>query len=451
MKRAALFIGVNHYQAALRPLSCAREDAAALYQVFLKDYSADLVHFLPDPDSDAILDKVKYIMANLESGDLFLIYFSGHGVEFQNEHLLLSARAEWLAGEWRHAVSINLLKELTRKPGVQTVFVVDSCREQVFEGARSVPGSVEARGVTMKRLVEQGDDSRDFLPPIIFCSCSCGEMAFEVKDLQHGIFTLALLDTLKNCTCATLDDITHSVAAGMRSLLSVYHPGGQQTPEIIKAPLVNPVMWGSPCAKVSVPPPPPPVTPLQTETNSGANQKNCCTLSPDGKVLLKCKADYNGVCYIPAGVVTIDENAFAGCTGVTGLMIPETVKEIGDGAFRGCCNLSSLTLPASLVAIGACAFNGCRNLRTVIFRDGLESIGVRAFEGCSSLTRITIPESVTAIGSKVFSPCDKLTDVTIPERFYSQLDSILGPCEQLQAVNGKSVGRGPFGKLRIGQ
>ena len=129
MKRAALFVGVNNYQAPLRPLSCAREDAAALYQFFLKDYSPDLVHFLPDPDSDAIIDKVKFITANLDSGDLFLIYFSGHGVEARNEHLLLSARAENLAGEWRHAVSINLLKELTKKSGVQTVFIIDSCRD----------------------------------------------------------------------------------------------------------------------------------------------------------------------------------------------------------------------------------------------------------------------------------------------------------------------------------
>ena len=449
MKRAALFVGVNNYQAPLRPLSCAREDAAALYQFFLKDYSPDLVHFLPDPDSDAIIDKVKFITANLDSGDLFLIYFSGHGVEARNEHLLLSARAENLAGEWRHAVSINLLKELTKKSGVQTVFIIDSCREQVYEGAKNVPAAVQARSVTMKRLIDSTDP--DFLPPVIFCSCSSGQMAFEVKELQHGIFTLALLDTLKDCSCATLDDVTHSVAAGIQSLLSVYHPGGQQTPEIMKAPLVNPVMWGTPRAKVAVPPPPPPLTPhVQPGIGAGENQKNCCTLSPDGTILLKCKADYNGICYIPAGVVTIAENAFSGCAGVTGLVIPETVKEIGDCAFSGCCNLSSLTLPSSVVAIGACAFNECRNLTFVTFRDGLESIGVRAFEGCSSLSRVTIPGSVTAIGSNAFSSCGKLIDVTIPERFYSQLDSILGPCEQLQSVNGKTVGRGPFGKLRIG-
>lgn len=457
MKRAALFIGINSYKAPLRELSCAREDAAALYQIFLKEYSSDLVHFLADPNSDDMIDKIKYIMSNLDPGDLFLIYFSGHGVEIQNNHLLLSAQAECLAGQWRHAVSIDILKELTKKSGVQTVFILDSCREHTFEGTRSAGGAVQSRSVTMKRLVDHTDNN--FLPPVIFCSCSGGEMAFEVKDLQHGIFTLALLDTLKDCAYATMDDITHNVAVRINSLLAVYHPGSQQTPEVIKSPLVNPVIWGSAEAKTAaaIPSSPQPVQEVvipeshrpQSNEMPEANRKNCCELGKNGTVLLKCPADYNGICYIPAGVTLIGENAFAECASLTGVMIPETVTGIGDGAFDGCRNLSTLTLPSGVVTIGACAFKDCINLNVVRFHENVESIGVRAFEGCIRLSRIAIPESVTAIGSHAFSGCDNLTDVTIPEQFYTQLDSIFGSCAQLKTVNGKTVERDTFGKIRL--
>ena len=76
MKRAALFIGINDYKEPLTKLSCAREDASELYQLFLKEYTTGLVHFLPDPDSDDIIEKIEYLVNQLDTGDLFLIYFS---------------------------------------------------------------------------------------------------------------------------------------------------------------------------------------------------------------------------------------------------------------------------------------------------------------------------------------------------------------------------------------
>ena len=243
MKRAALFIGINDYKEPLTKLSCAREDASELYQLFLKEYTPGLVHFLPDPDSDGIIEKIEYLVNQLDTGDLFLIYFSGHGIEIHNNHHLLSSKTRCIAGHWRHSVPMDVLRDITGKNGVQTVFILDSCRDSVVAGARDAGVATTERGVTIKRLVEEKNAVA--LPPIILCSCASGQKSFELTKLHHGIFTLSLLDTLKSSACATLDDVAKTVTDKMQNLIAEHNLGGLQTPELIKSPNVNPVLWGS--------------------------------------------------------------------------------------------------------------------------------------------------------------------------------------------------------------
>jgi len=51
-------------------------------------------------------------------------------------------------------------------------------------------------------------------------------------------------------------------------------------------------------------------------------------------------------------VIRIQEEAFAGCTQIQQVRIPEGVQEICDGAFRGCNQLAYLYLPRGLSRIG---------------------------------------------------------------------------------------------------
>ena len=243
MKRAALFIGINNYNEPLTKLSCAREDASELYQLFLKEYTPGLVHFLPDPDSDDIIEKIEYLVDQLDTGDLFLIYFSGHGIEIQNNHHLLSSKTRCIAGHWRHSVPMDVLRDITSKKGVQTVFILDSCRDSVMVGAKDAGVATDARGVTMKKLVEEKNAVS--IPPIVLCSCASGQKSFELTKLHHGIFTLSLLDTLRNSACVTLDDIAKTVTDKMQNLIAEHNLGGMQTPELIRTPNANPVLWGA--------------------------------------------------------------------------------------------------------------------------------------------------------------------------------------------------------------
>ena len=92
---------------------------------------------------------------------------------------------------------------------------------------------------------------------------------------------------------------------------------------------------------------------------------------------------------------------------VTELTIPNSVTAIRNYAFAYCSKLTSITIPedSKLTSIGDEAFYGCSRLTSITIPEGVTSIGDEAFRGCSSLTTITIPEGVTSIGAYAFSGC----------------------------------------------
>jgi hypothetical protein len=59
------------------------------------------------------------------------------------------------------------------------------------------------------------------------------------------------------------------------------------------------------------------------------------------------------------------------------------------------------------------AFAECSSLTAITIPDGVTSIGRDAFHGCSSLTAITIPDSVTTIGNYAFLGCTALTRLSL--------------------------------------
>ena len=98
------------------------------------------------------------------------------------------------------------------------------------------------------------------------------------------------------------------------------------------------------------------------------------------------------------------------------VVIPDThngypVVAIGERAFAGCSSLTSVTIPDSVTTIGNSVFSCCSSLTSVTIPDSVTAIGDYAFEYCSSLTSMTIPDSVTAIGDDAFSYCSSLTIV----------------------------------------
>ena len=94
-----------------------------------------------------------------------------------------------------------------------------------------------------------------------------------------------------------------------------------------------------------------------------------------------------------------------------GYIIPDSVISINNNVFSGCSGLTQITIGKGITSVDNYAFGGCSNLISAIIPDNITSIGNSAFFWCSSLVSITIPDSVTSIGELAFDSCSSLADV----------------------------------------
>lgn len=180
-------------------------------------------------------------------------------------------------------------------------------------------------------------------------------------------------------------------------------------------------------------------------------------------------------------VTAIGEKAFADCTDITSIIIPNTVTSIGQRAFYGCTGITEMTIPASVTDIGLQIFYKASNLHTVYYNssyasennsflstvssvkkvvfggsvvpahilrtrvsyspiqeieilDGVTQIGDYAFAACSKIESIVIPNSVTIIGKEAFSECGGLKTVTLPDRMTSIGEYAFYFCRKLERI-----------------
>ena len=133
-----------------------------------------------------------------------------------------------------------------------------------------------------------------------------------------------------------------------------------------------------------------------------------------GSITFEANADgFTGT----SALVYVGAKAFAACTNVTSIDIPDTVTELGEGVFMNCSALTTVDLPASITTLPNNTFSGCKALASIELKEGLENITGDVFSGCSALTSITFPaslKSITTNGSGVFANCSSLESVEFP-------------------------------------
>jgi hypothetical protein len=118
-------------------------------------------------------------------------------------------------------------------------------------------------------------------------------------------------------------------------------------------------------------------------------------------------------------VISISQEAFNNCSGLTSVTIPSPVTSIGELAFGNCSGLTSIVFNAdscitSLSGYNYNVFSGCTNITNFTFGNNVKSIPEYICCDLSGLTSVTIPNSVSNIGGWAFKNCSGLTSVVIP-------------------------------------
>lgn len=113
---------------------------------------------------------------------------------------------------------------------------------------------------------------------------------------------------------------------------------------------------------------------------------------------------------IPNSVISIDYQAFYGCTGLTNITIPDGVTSIGAFAFAGCTELTSITIPDSVTTIGDSAFSDCGELENLTI-NGAERLYENSFSNCNSLKNIYLSKDLKTVYNVAFGGINSIENI----------------------------------------
>lgn len=124
---------------------------------------------------------------------------------------------------------------------------------------------------------------------------------------------------------------------------------------------------------------------------------------------------------------------FDTCVNLSKITLPDNIEYIPKGFFNGCINLKSVKIPQTVTKIDDFAFSDCSTLTEIVLPDNLKQIGEYAFNGCYRITEMDIPDGVTVIERAAFGECSSLKTVTMPEQLTKIGERAFSQCVSLTA------------------
>ena len=175
-------------------------------------------------------------------------------------------------------------------------------------------------------------------------------------------------------------------------------------------------------------------------TTVNYNATQCLTMgSSDAPVFADCPM--LTTLNIGTGVNTLPAYAFKNCSHLNcNLVFPNSLLTIGEEAFYGCSGMiSQLNFPNAVTTIGDKAFYQCSSLiGNLRLGTAVTSVGEQAFRGCAGLTTLTMYDALEQIGASAFCECTGLSGtVTIPNGVVELGDAAFKDCT---AITGLALG-----------
>jgi len=197
-----LAIGINKYENPSYTLSYALNDAKAyskqmktgskmlfknIEEIFIKDKQADKATIFKAFDS---------IAAKAKPNDIFIFYYAGHGtmnMQGKQDFYLIPFDVTQMYGNDKllkeKAISANDMLEFSKKIEAQKqMFIIDACQA----------------GATLETIAHRGADREKAIAKLarstgtyFILASGAVQFASEAKELEHGLFTYAILEALQ--------------------------------------------------------------------------------------------------------------------------------------------------------------------------------------------------------------------------------------------------------------
>ena len=205
MIHRALLVGINGYASGsgLSKLDYAEKDAQDMARA-MGDFG-----FRPDVLTGEIATAraVKKALRNLGGGDTLVFYFAGHGSMIGGAYCLHPVNDDESGLE--ALVFSTLVREFERQKAFKRVLMIlDACRA----GRRGVRGS--GHGIALS-----GESQRNVQAAVrktsrveILFGCEEGEVSHEVKKLENGLFTHALIQVMTESDEMSSDELCGKAA-----------------------------------------------------------------------------------------------------------------------------------------------------------------------------------------------------------------------------------------------
>ncbi len=162
------------------------------------------------------------------------------------------------------------------------------------------------------------------------------------------------------------------------------------------------------------------------------------TASEDNLLLI----DSNGTLKLPESVTTIGEGAFANTASdgieLKKVIIPSTVREIKANAFNGNNQIEEIIIETKngegVIKIGDFAFANCTKLRAIELPDTVITIGKNLFTRCYSLQDVKLSKNITEISYEMFLACKEIKEIEIPDGVTTIVSGGFNSCINLNKI-----------------
>ena len=185
----ALLIGVSQYGEGLPPLSATPQDVAALKRVLENPTMAefDQVETLVNPDLVTMQQAIQKLYRQRAKDDLVLLYFSGHGITDDNNHLYFATRLTSKDGFEATAVPARFLQQQSMQCYARRqILILDCC----YSGAFKDGWQAKAAGLDLRQ--ELGGEGR-----VVLTSSTATQTSFQQESAELSLYTQYLVEGIE--------------------------------------------------------------------------------------------------------------------------------------------------------------------------------------------------------------------------------------------------------------